>query len=274
MFVHNDPHAPERSKSVGFKRSLTEGASLLTKACSNGEAKACEWLMTFRAKKTLTVENDNPEVTTVSFEKMSHGCKQNEGFYCAELGMYLLKERKENLGHAYFAKGILQLIEECASGGVYSKSCKLLSNQAQTCISESYVCKALKLEASSNSMPFSPPYVINRTTRVRNAAIVDIKEISQGNTDKIISRTDSKQISKSIAGSGILFCEAGYIATNFHVVERAENIKVIFSGIDQKFSATIKIKDARNDLAILKIDNWEKSPVFGTFSNPLKNSYH
>jgi len=56
-------------------------------------------------------------------------------------------------------------------------------------------------------------------------------------------------------GSGIIISKSGYIITNYHVIEDAENIEVeiISNGELQKFNAEVVKKDIRNDLAILKI---------------------
>lgn len=54
-------------------------------------------------------------------------------------------------------------------------------------------------------------------------------------------------------GSGFVFDKRGYILTNYHVVQGAKEIKVIF--LDQKeYVAELIGKDPQNDLAVLKID--------------------
>jgi len=56
------------------------------------------------------------------------------------------------------------------------------------------------------------------------------------------------------AGSGVLVDGRGYILTNDHVVENASEIEVRLSD-DRKFKATLVGRDARTDLAVLKIEN-------------------
>lgn len=54
-------------------------------------------------------------------------------------------------------------------------------------------------------------------------------------------------------GSGFVFDKRGYILTNYHVVQGAKEIKVIF--VDQKeYVAEVVGKDPQNDIAVLKID--------------------
>lgn len=54
-------------------------------------------------------------------------------------------------------------------------------------------------------------------------------------------------------GSGVILSEDGYIVTNNHVVERAQNIKVILNN-KQEFDARLVGADPSTDLALLKIE--------------------
>jgi Do/DeqQ family serine protease len=55
------------------------------------------------------------------------------------------------------------------------------------------------------------------------------------------------------AGSGVIIDARGYILTNSHVVENVGEIEVRLSD-DRKFAATLVGRDAKTDLAVLKID--------------------
>ncbi len=55
------------------------------------------------------------------------------------------------------------------------------------------------------------------------------------------------------AGSGVLISEDGYIVTNNHVVEKADEIKVTFSN-KKSYTAKVIGKDPSSDLAVLKIE--------------------
>ena len=59
------------------------------------------------------------------------------------------------------------------------------------------------------------------------------------------------------AGSGIIFSTDGYIATNYHVIENANEIEVEFKnrGKIRKFNAEVIKSDPTNDLAIIKIND-------------------
>ncbi|MBF0202091.1 MAG: TSUP family transporter [Desulfamplus sp.] len=63
-------------------------------------------------------------------------------------------------------------------------------------------------------------------------------------------------------GSGLIVDGRGYILTNRHVINDAENIEVsLWSGTDNKFAAKIMDEDHGLDLALLKIDSNRTFPV-------------
>jgi Do/DeqQ family serine protease len=62
------------------------------------------------------------------------------------------------------------------------------------------------------------------------------------------------------AGSGVIVDPRGYILTNNHVVENASTIEVRLSD-DRKFAATLVGRDARTDLAVLKVESPAPLPV-------------
>ena len=72
-------------------------------------------------------------------------------------------------------------------------------------------------------------------------------------------------------GSGIILSKSGYIVTNNHVIDDANEIEVelILNDEIQKFNAEVIQKDLRNDLAILKIVD-EKFDGFSTINYNFK----
>ena len=55
-------------------------------------------------------------------------------------------------------------------------------------------------------------------------------------------------------GSGVIVTEDGYILTNNHVVENADEIKVVFADGQQEFSATVVGTDPETDIAVIKVE--------------------
>ncbi len=72
--------------------------------------------------------------------------------------------------------------------------------------------------------------------------------------------TDSKNLKAS--GSGLLLNTAGLIITNYHVIENAKKIEVIFPFHNLSISAIVKIKDTKNDIAILELSDFSYSSFF------------
>ncbi|MFP4257499.1 MAG: DegQ family serine endoprotease [Desulfovermiculus sp.] len=62
-------------------------------------------------------------------------------------------------------------------------------------------------------------------------------------------------------GSGFIVSEDGYVATNNHVVEKADEIKVVLKGGDESYRAEVVGRDPETDLALLKIDAEDSLPV-------------
>jgi Do/DeqQ family serine protease len=73
-------------------------------------------------------------------------------------------------------------------------------------------------------------------------------------------------------GSGVIINEDGYIITNYHVIEGADEIKVELYEDDKKTSYTAKLVggDKRIDIAVLKINSSKKLPYL-SFSTRTVN---
>ncbi len=62
-------------------------------------------------------------------------------------------------------------------------------------------------------------------------------------------------------GSGFLFSKKGILVTCNHVIKDAASVVVKFADSDEYFPVKIVIRDEEHDLALLKIDNCERSPL-------------
>ncbi|MBO4324795.1 MAG: trypsin-like peptidase domain-containing protein, partial [Lachnospiraceae bacterium] len=71
------------------------------------------------------------------------------------------------------------------------------------------------------------------------------------------------------SGSGFILTEDGYIATNYHVIEDASDIKVTLYD-DTSYKAELVGYDESNDLAVLKIDADNLQPVTLGSSDQLR----
>jgi serine protease Do len=70
---------------------------------------------------------------------------------------------------------------------------------------------------------------------------------------------------RSGSGTGFVVSELGYILTNNHVIARADEVGVRFSGDDETYPAVVVGADPASDLAVLKIEAGRPLPslVFG-----------
>ena len=92
---------------------------------------------------------------------------------------------------------------------------------------------------------------VNNTTLVRNFFSADVHEVPTG------------------AGSGFVWDQQGHIVTNFHVVQRANKVKVTLKD-GRSYDAKVVGKEPRKDIAVLKIDGAKDLPE--GFSSQLADS--
>jgi serine protease Do len=71
---------------------------------------------------------------------------------------------------------------------------------------------------------------------------------------------DQPQRERHSLGSGVIVDKRGYILTNNHVIERADEIEVRLSD-KRKLKATVVGKDPKTDLAVIKVDATGDLPV-------------
>lgn len=71
-------------------------------------------------------------------------------------------------------------------------------------------------------------------------------------------------------GSGVIISSDGYIITNNHVIDEADKVLVSLSDSSKEYTAKIVGTDARSDLAVIKIEANNLSPIsFADSSNVL-----
>jgi len=74
--------------------------------------------------------------------------------------------------------------------------------------------------------------------------------------------SNKKSESNKNWGSGLLISSNGIIVTNYHVVENAKNIDVIFPEKNITKNALVKLKDSKNDIALLEIKDFSYPELF------------
>ncbi len=71
-------------------------------------------------------------------------------------------------------------------------------------------------------------------------------------------------------GSGVIISKDGYILTNNHVVEGADEVKVTVGSEEKEFTATVVGRDDKTDIAVLKIDAKDLIPIVTTDSEGIE----
>ncbi|MDL2262577.1 Do family serine endopeptidase, partial [Bacteroidales bacterium OttesenSCG-928-I21] len=98
-----------------------------------------------------------------------------------------------------------------------------------------------------------------------NSSIDPIFEYFFGRPDSY-SRTPQPQMG---SGSGVIISADGYIVTNNHVIEKSDEIEVMLND-KRSFTAELIGKDPSTDLALLKINATDLSPISFGDSDDLK----
>ena len=78
-----------------------------------------------------------------------------------------------------------------------------------------------------------------------------------------------REYKQSSLGSGVIVDKDGYILTNYHVIKDANEIKVKLSD-NREFKGKVIGKDARSDIAVVKIDSDHLPTVVIGDSDELK----
>jgi Do/DeqQ family serine protease len=126
----------------------------------------------------------------------------------------------------------------------------------------SAAASGLAADGFVNAANISTPAVVHITTAST------VKTASRGNSiwdffGEEFQYDNGPQIG---SGSGVIISEEGYIVTNHHVVEDADEIKVV---LDDKREYTAKLvgSDPSTDLAVIKIDSKNAALAHLTFAN-------
>lgn len=107
-------------------------------------------------------------------------------------------------------------------------------------------------QASANSTSTTSNAALSGTTsEIVKKTADSVVEIA---TESVVTGGFAQQYVQQGAGSGVIISEDGYIITNYHVIEGAENITVTLRDGTTSYTAKVIGSDEDNDIALLKID--------------------
>lgn len=93
-------------------------------------------------------------------------------------------------------------------------------------------------------------------------------------TEGVVTGNFAQQYVTQGAGSGVIISSDGYIVTNHHVIENANNIQVTLRDGTTTYEATLIGSDEDNDIALLKVDAEGLTPAtFGDSSSLAVGDY-
>ena len=134
--------------------------------------------------------------------------------------------------------------------------------------SKDLILKSFKTQAKNtnfNYLDVQRPDFVEIAKKSINT-VVHVKSSSSGGDysieDFIFGRSQRRPQMGS--GSGVIISSDGYIITNHHVIEKAEDIQITTNN-NQSYDAKIIGSDEQNDIALLKIETNDELPyaVFG-----------
>ena len=101
-----------------------------------------------------------------------------------------------------------------------------------------------------------PPVATTNPVAKQTGSVLTVPEIAEKvmpSVVGIVSSVQSMYGTSSFSGTGIIMSTDGYIITNNHVIESAQDISVtLMDGSEHK--AQLVGRDSRSDLAVIKID--------------------
>ncbi len=104
------------------------------------------------------------------------------------------------------------------------------------------------------------PAVVNISTLIKERATLGFPFAGEEFFRDFFPDFFSREYTRTSLGSGVILDGGrGYIVTNYHVVSRAAEIKVITAG-KQEYEARVLGTDPRSDLALLKVEARERLP--------------
>ena len=199
---------------------------------------------------------------------------------------------KQTMKRFYGTVAAIAIVSGITGVGAYSLGSKLSTKNQVTSTNEAVAEQqedGFLVQTNHASMPVQPVDLTEAAEKACNA-VVYIKVVMGGETRTIEYRdpfedffgdffgrgqgggTQRRQVQtpkQEAAGSGVIISTDGYIVTNNHVVEQANDITITLND-NREFSARVIGLDATTDLALLKIDATDLPAITIGDSDALK----
>ncbi|WP_373035762.1 trypsin-like peptidase domain-containing protein [Sulfurimonas sp.] len=107
--------------------------------------------------------------------------------------------------------------------------------------------------------PTSQNFILSYNNIIKNVrtSVVNISAFKTTNNARVYGSpyyNNQQQVPQGASGSGVIISKNGYIVTNNHVVAGADQIKVSIADDKKEYGAKLIGRDAKSDIAIIKIE--------------------
>lgn len=215
-------------------------------------------------------ENLNNE--TVNSEPADSESEQNDNIdsYIEDTSSRKAFNNKKSKKH--FASYIIIGLVCSVIGGTASSAASLYLLPKTSMFQNTPLYKSLQSSYVPSSTASS--YVTPTSTKSTGLTVAEIaKKVGPAvvgvSTTEVTSGTGffSDNSTQQGMGSGIIFNQEGYILTNYHVIEGAQQIKVILSNNSKEVNAKVVNYDANLDIAVIKVTDNVKMPAVAELGN-------
>ncbi|MAU30898.1 MAG: serine protease [Flavobacteriaceae bacterium] len=157
----------------------------------------------------------------------------------------------------------IMLVSSIIINNIQGEISKLKEEQSKDLVLKSFKTKAIN--TNFNYLDIQRPDFVEIAKKSINTVVHVKSSSSVGDfsiEDFIFGRSERRPQMGS--GSGVIISSDGYIITNHHVIETAEDIQITTNN-NQSYDAKIIGSDEQNDIALLKIETNDELPyaVFG-----------
>lgn len=207
--------------------------------------------------------NNNPDFIMVGSNGDKNSERSGEDFSFNKSPLYEKKPKKKRGLMPYIAMGVASAI----IGGIITTCTLLYALPRYEGFKNTELYKSLKgnqytgpiPEFTSNKEAMSIPEVVQKV----GPAVVGVSTKSVSG-DILFGQ----QVMEGI-GSGVIINEEGYVLTNYHVIEGAQQVKVILNenGTGREVNAKVVNYDATRDVAIVQITDDVKMPAVATLGD-------
>lgn len=177
-------------------------------------------------------------------------------------------DKKDYYTYSYRKEPVTETREEIKKDNKVTKKtfvitlilCFLLATLVSTTLTFLVLSKPNSLTKRINTSHYDIVKATGAELSIQEIALKNENSVVAITTESITTDSWFGQFVKSGAGSGVVYSSDGYILTNNHVISGATKVNVTLHD-GTEYSAHIVAADSQTDIAVLKVDATDLSPV-------------